>query len=250
MSSWWDDLTPEQRREHSEKIKQGQRRSEARGSDEHLQTPEGSPAPTDDAAPPQDTLGELSQTAEPVVDPGEAAAERRRRLLGDVPLDLAARITEAQLDKLEADKAKIEAEELERAQNEVLKNVLANVREEAKVRARVAAGLVSDDVLRTEAELRYMNEEIEFRIDVPLGAMPSGKEGIHVNGFLYQYNLIYKRPRHVFASLHETMYRAQMAELKFSLMNQQKPGMSAGHIYNKTPLRVVISEPKAAPHAA
>lgn len=230
-------------------IKEGLRRKaavdaqtvESRGSDEHLQTPPDSAPAAADSEP---------EVIEPVVEPGESLDERRRRLLGDVPPDLAARITEAQLDKLEADKKRIEEEEQERASAEVLKNVLADIREDAKMRARASAGLISQEVIRTEAELKYMNEEIEFRIDVPLGGMPLGKEGITVNGFLFQYGQIYKRPRHVFASLHETMARAHMAELKFSRMNQDKPGMEAAAIFAQAPLRVIVSEPKAIANAA
>src|SRR5215472_7087006 len=229
----WDDMTHGERVVEGRRLAAERRAAEARGSDDHLQDPPGA---ADNDAPPLEELG-----GDSVADPGEtAAAERRRRLLPNLDPALAARITDEQLEEIEL-KAK------QRAEDTLLKQALDEARETAAQHARVAAGLIPAEVLRTEAELKRMNEPIRFIVDVPLGSMPEGKEGIVVNGFMYRNGVEYTRPRHVYDSLARTMYLAHLSELMFELNNQDKPGRSAKEVLARTMPRILLEEPA---HAA
>jgi hypothetical protein len=145
-------------------------------------------------------------------------AERRVRLLAGIPADVAALITDEELDK-------IEREERAKAETERKKLALKMVREELSQRARVEQNLIPASVLRSEEEQRRLGESVRFRIGVPEeGAGHRGQAGFRVDGFHYQNGQIYERPRAVFESLQANNYRTHLNELTFSTLDQHKKG--------------------------
>lgn len=224
-----------------EKIEHGQRRAaaeraaaQARGRDDHLTNPPAAEEPEQAQAEEPDAAGAAMGEPEPMPETASAMA-RRRRLLGDLA-------PEAQAMFSDEDLARIDAEEEERAQKERKKQYLADIRATAQMHARIGAGLLSASVLRDDELQKYMNQEIEFVIDLPLGSMPAGKEGIRFNSFWYQNGRKYVRPRHVVASIMEVHYKAHLAEVMFSTMNQDKPGGEAQRVLSRTMPRIVVRE--------
>lgn len=157
----------------------------------------------------------------------DAAAARRRRLLGDLDAETAALFTDAELEA-------IEREERDRARLEQKRKALADVRAVARQRAQIEHDLVSADTLRSEEERRRLAEEVEFVVHVPDGGAGEGQTGIRIDGFIFQEGRRYRRPRAVFESLQEVHYRAWLNEIRFRTLDQHKRGHSAEEIVART----------------
>lgn len=151
----------------------------------------------------------------------EAMAARRARLLGDLDPETAALFSDEELEK-------IEREEAAKAAEEKKKQALADVRATARQRARVEQDLIHPSVLRTADEQKRLAEPVTFRVRLPSdGAGHHGRNGIRVDGRLYQDGRTYTEPRVVVETLQEIHYRAHLNEVKFKTLDQQKPGGSA-----------------------
>jgi hypothetical protein len=235
----WNEMTPDER---AERVRAGREKAKAKreanaarrearqaAKDEALlNTPLSAVVPPEadeaDAAP-LDESGMGSAEAE---SPGEdAAAERRRRLLGDIPEEEAALFSDEELLEID-NKAK------EKAQANRKARARKDIEALARMHAEVENQILPASVLRDDDLAKYMNEEISDRLDLPPGSMPPGKEGITINGFMYQNGRTYTRPRHVWMSLKETQYRLALSELMFELNNQDKPGRSAREVLHRT----------------
>ncbi len=169
----------------------------------------------------------------PILAPSEDGAEtegssgrdeRRLRLLEGIDPAIADLISDAELDD-------IEAEERGKAEAERKKRALASVRESLRQKARVENDLIAADVLLSDEEKRRRAEPVTFKIDLPdEGSGHRGRNGMRVDGFLYQQGQTYTRPRAVAESLRSNHYQTWMSEIRFSTLNQSKRGKTAVEI--------------------
>lgn len=215
----WSEMSREER---GDRIREGRRQADERRAEEHDPEPLVDPPEerVADAAPPVEPVGEQDEAA-------QAAAERRRRLLGDLPPDVAALFTDAELDEIEADEKK-KAEQSRKAQ------ALKDIRAVAKMHAEVGSGLLSASVLKSDELTKYMNEDVKFTVVVPNSAAGRHKltssVGIRINGFIYEHGKEYVRPRHVYNSLVEVMWRSAVGEAEFRTLNQDQEGFRAKEV--------------------
>lgn len=170
--------------------------------------PVGYESPLDDPPP---------EVTEPDM-PSEADT-RRARLLRGVDPEIAALISDDEL-------AEIEAEEQRKASEAKKASALKLVRAHMAQQAKADAGLIPASVLLSEAERRRQNEPVTFRINMPMhGGRLAGTGatwGMRINGEEFQHGMTYTRPRHIFDSLREMHYRAHLAHVQFSDLNQDK----------------------------
>ena len=143
--------------------------------------------------------------------------ERRERLTGDLPADLAALITDAELEK-------IESEEIERAVAAKKKQALADVRALASAEARIEHGLIPADVLRSESEKARLAEKIRVRVNLPRGG---GALGLRIDGRLFRHGQSYTVTRAEYESMHYTVYKTWLDEIRFRTLDQNERGRSA-----------------------
>lgn len=175
--------------------------------------------------PPPDDDREPEPVA--ITEPADIDA-RRARLLEGIDPDIAALISDAELDK-------IEAEEQQKAEAERKKQALATVRDQMRQRARVDHDLIHADVLRSDAEKKRLAEPVKFKVTLPSeGAGHTGRNGFRVDGRLFQAGFTYTEPRAVFESLQANHYRTWLAEVGFKTLDQHKPGQSAREILGQT----------------
>jgi hypothetical protein len=158
----------------------------------------------------------------PAADP-EASAARRRRLLADVPAEMAALITDAEL-------AEIERDEAEKALAEQRKKALTDIRAMARQYARIEHDLVPASVLRSEDERRRLAEPVKILVNMPEGG---GALGFRVDGRLLQNGEIVTVSRAVYESLAYTHYKAHLNEVTFSTLDQHKPRNSAAEVLSR-----------------
>lgn len=164
----------------------------------------------------------------PDIEPTEERASRRLRLLEGIDPAIADLISDAELDEIERDeRTKAEAERKKRA--------LASVRESLRQKARVENDLIAADVLLSDEEKKRRAEPVTFKVRLPSdGAGHRGQNGFRVDGFLYQQDRTYTRPRAVYDSLLSNHYRTWLAEIQFKTLDQHKRGNSAvelaGHL--------------------
>ncbi len=159
----------------------------------------------------------------PVKEPDEAA-RRRQRLVGDLDPETAALFTDDEL-------AKIEKEERVKASEEQRKLALADVRAAARQIARVEHDLIHPSVLRSESDQKRLAEPVRFRVRLPGdGAGHHGRNGLRVDGFLYQQGQTYERPRAIFESLQANHYLTWKNEIQFKTLDQHKLGNSATEV--------------------
>lgn len=173
------------------------------------------------AADGPDPIEEPDEAAPITEPPVDVAAERRKRLLGDLDPETAALFTDEDLEK-------IETEERAKARAEKRKQALADVRATAQQMARIEQDLIAPSVLRSDEDRRRLAEPVTFRVRLPgNGAGHHGQNGLRVDGFLYQDGRTYTRPRAIFESLQANHFRAWLSEMQFRLLDQHKPGGSA-----------------------
>jgi hypothetical protein len=154
-----------------------------------------------------------------------AAADRRRRLLADLPADQAALITDDEL-------AEIEREEMERALAEQKKKALADARTMARQYARIEHDLIPSGVLRSEEERRRLAEKVRIRIDLPEGG---GATGFRIDGRYYRQGMEYTVTRAQFESMQSMFYRMHLSEVEFATLDQHKRGNSAREVLSRRP---------------
>lgn len=175
------------------------------------------------AAPAEDAADEaLLQAPVEAVDE-DVRAERRRRLLADVPAETAALITDEELEK-------IDREETERALAEQKKQALADVRSIARQYARIEHDLVPADVMRSEEERKRLAEKVRIRVDLPEGG---GALGFRIDGRLLRNGQEYTVTRAEFESLNYSFFRAHLSEVQFSTLDQHKRGNSANEVLSR-----------------
>ena len=147
----------------------------------------------------------------------EIRDERRSRLTGDLPPDLAALITDDELEK-------IEREEIAKAIASKTKQALAEVRALASAEARIEHGLIPADVLRSEAEKSRLAAKKKIRPNLPRGG---GALGLRIDGRLFRHGQIYEVTTAEFESLHYTIYKMWLDEIRFRTLDQNERGRSA-----------------------
>jgi hypothetical protein len=169
----------------------------------------------------------LLRTAEleDVKPPVPNAEERRRRLTADLPAEIAALITDDQLEQ-------IEKRSQERARAARLKEALRDIEALADAEAKIAHGLIPADVLRSEREKAEMNEWGLVRVNLPPGG---GALGLRVDGRLLRNGETSRITRAQYNSLLYTHYKAHIGEIRFSALNQDKRGNSAVEIITRNP---------------
>jgi hypothetical protein len=142
-------------------------------------------------------------TAEISPSPLEEGGARRLRLLEGIDPAIADLISDAELDE-------IEAEERQKAEAERKKRALTSVRETLRQKARVENDLIAADVLLSDEEKKRRAKPVKIRINLPANGDPArGANGFRVNGVAEQH------------------YRTWLAEIKFTTLDQHKPGNSA-----------------------
>lgn len=145
-----------------------------------------------------------------IAEPVDTSA-RRRELLQGIPDDIAAAITDDELEQIET---KVRA----KAAAERKKQALADIEHAMSMRARAAEGLIPAAMLRSEAEEARRQELVTFMVNLPEG----GGLGLRVDGRMFYHGSTYTEPRHVADSLHEMIYRAHRAEIEFSDLRQNR----------------------------
>lgn len=155
------------------------------------------------------------------------AQVRRERLLQGLPADVAALITDDELDA-------IEKEERERAREERKDKALDAVRKNLRLRARVDADLIGAKALAKSADKKRLDERVDFRFELPEGG--DTLNGFRVDGHIF-HNGVWHRdyPRAVAESLQANFYRTHLNEVRFSALNQDKKGRSAVELLAKNP---------------
>jgi hypothetical protein len=142
---------------------------------------------------------------------------RRERLTGDLPADLAVLITDGELEK-------IETEEIEKAIAAKKRQALADVRALASAEAKIEHGLIPADVLRDEAEKARLAEKVRVKINLPRGG---GALGLRTDGRLFRHGQAYTVTRAEFESMHPTVHKMWLHEIRFRTLDQNEPGRSA-----------------------
>ena len=216
------DLTPEQRKEASGKRTRNAPREgrqaqslESVGAAFWTARPVEAELVAAQAQDYEDTL--LTKEAAAPPEENDARAERRERLTGDLPADLAALITDDELEK-------IEREETDKALASKKKQALSDVRALASAEARIEHGLIPADVLRTEAEKARLSEKIKIRVNLPRGG---GGLGLRIDGRLFRHAHIYTVTRAEYESMHYTVYKTWLDEIRFRTLDQNERGRSA-----------------------
>lgn len=153
----------------------------------------------------------------------DAVAARRQRLLGDLPPEVAALVTDSDLDK-------IEREERATALADQKKQALADARSRIRLEARAEIDLIPASQLRSDEERRRLAEKVTFRVGLPNdGAGHRGRNGFRVDGFLYQQGQQYTVTRAKFETLREIHDRAWRSEIRFKTLDQNEPGFGGLH---------------------
>lgn len=169
----------------------------------------------------------------PVVDPNpgylddgvDQREERRRRLTADLPSEVAALITDEQLEA-------IEKKAQERAKAARLKEALRDIEALADAEAKIAQGLIPADVLRSEQEKAEMNAWGRVTVNLPPGG---GSLGFRIDGRLFRHGETRRVTRAQYNSLLYMHYKAHLGEIKFSALNQEKSGNTAIDIITRNP---------------
>jgi hypothetical protein len=143
--------------------------------------------------------------------------QRRERLTGDLPADLAVLITDAELEK-------IENEEIEKAIASKKRQALADVRALASAEARIEHGLIPADVLRDETEKARLAERVRVKVNLPRGG---GALGLRIDGRLFRHGQTYTVTRAEYESMHFTVYKTWLDEIRFRTLDQNERGRSA-----------------------
>lgn len=152
---------------------------------------------------------------------------RRERLLQGLPAEVAALITDAELDA-------IEEEEREKAREERKDKALDAVRKNLRLRARADADLIGAKTLASAADKRRLAERVDFRFSLPEGG--DTFNGFRIDGHIF-HNEVWHRdyPRAVAESIQSNFYRAHLNEVRFSALNQDKKGRSAEELMARNP---------------
>lgn len=180
----------------------------------------------DEEVPPEEAEPEAAEIVEPSPDP---LAELRARYLSGLAPEIAELINDDELKK-------IIAEEEEKARNEKKKRALQAIRNQAQLEARVDNDLIPADQIRSEAEKRFLSQPVTFRVNMPKDVADS--RGFRIDGFLYENNQVYTRPRHVFQSLLEMHYRVHVNNIEFRTLDQAKMVRSR----YMQPARIILSQ--------
>ncbi len=215
--------TEEQRREFSEKQKQRWAAKKAEREEALLNAPVAELDEEQEVMLPEQ-LGRDNAAAPSVDDGADLAAERRARMLRGIEPEVAATFTDADLEKIELDEKRV-------AQEEKRAKALEVIRKRERMNQRTQNDLIPPDVLRSQKEQEFLNEPVTFRVVLPdSGAGRRDQAGFRVDGFLYEMNQVYTRPRHIFLSLQANHYGAWLAETTFRTLDQHKPGQAARFI--------------------
>lgn len=182
-------------------------------------------APSPDPAAEEEIEEEEIEEVAPQPD---AAAARRRRLLGDVDPEVAALFTDAELET-------IEREERETALAKQRKQALADVRAKARQNAEVEHDLIPANVLRDASERKRLTEPVRVKITLPNGGSGEpGKAGIRIDGRLFQMGREYTVTRAVAETMRDMHYKAWLNETRFRTLDQHKAGNSAAEVLAHT----------------
>lgn len=215
--------TPERRAAYSERMKRLRAEKLAQADEAVLQE-----APA--AIEPDPEIEEaVAEEAEVEAD-DTIAADRRRRLLADLPPDQAALITDDEL-------AEIEREAMAVALADQKRQALTDAKALARQYARIEHHLIPSSVLRSEDERRRLAEKVRIRIDLPEGG---GSLGFRIDGRLFRQGMEYTVTRAEFESLQYTFYRAHLNEVEFSTLDQHKRGNSAREVLSRRRPRLEV----------
>jgi hypothetical protein len=206
--------TEEQRREARERFQRGRadaiaKRRQLAGVETPpaFELPAPAPDPVDDGVTIRDDGPSLE----------DIRRQRRERLTGDLPADLAVLITDAELEK-------IENEEIEKAIASKKRQALADVRALASAEAKIEHGLIPADVLRDETEKARLAERVRVKVNLPRGG---GALGLRIDGRLFRHGQAYTVTRAEYESMHFTVYKTWLDEIRFRTLDQNERGRSA-----------------------
>jgi hypothetical protein len=229
----WADMTPEEREARIAAMKagRGKRRIKQRTIPSQRAMRNANPVPsgTDPLqedrpfwAPPDDPdMPGPADDGVTIIDGGPSLEEirddRRARLTGDLPADLAALITDEELEK-------IEREETDKAIASKKKQALSEIRALASAEARIEHGLIPADVLRSEAEKARLAQKRKIKVNLPRGG---GALGLRIDGRLFRHGQTYEVTTAEFESMHYTVYKTWLDEIRFRTLDQNERGRSA-----------------------
>jgi hypothetical protein len=204
--------TEEQRREARERFQRG--RADAIAKRRQLA---GGATPPDFELPAPDPVDDGVTITDGGPSLEDIRRQRRERLTGDLPADLAVLITDAELEK-------IEDEEIEKAIASKKRQALADVRALASAEARIEHGLIPADVLRDETEKARLAERVRVKVNLPRGG---GALGLRIDGRLFRHGQAYTVTRAEYESMHFTVYKTWLDEIRFRTLDQNERGRSA-----------------------
>lgn len=157
-----------------------------------------------------------------VDDAGEgAASDPIKKRIGRPPKAL----KEAISDVMPADKSLITEDELHDIEADAEKEAWAELKEENKEKARTTALKKARGKVRRAArnESAHLDEDVTFNIDLPGHA-----DRIVLDGTIFMHGRTYTRPRRVFDSLREVVFRAWQHEREIGYAN--------GREYDRRPM--------------
>lgn len=203
----WKDMTPLERAERmvaAKAAKKAEREAalaapapEPEPDEEELYAP-----PIVDAEPDPEPDAPVAVTEPDAMDP-----ELRSLLVGLDP-EVADKFSEEELrDILGVAKQKALDQKMEAARKSITLR--------AATQARIAAGLVDAEVLRSEEEQARLDEQVTFRVRLPSEGSGHKKRGIYLDGICYEHGRMYTRSRAVFETVNEIQSRAWQHEFIF-----------------------------------
>ncbi len=214
----WKEMTPIERSAYMARAKE-RKRAERRAAE--VSPAREMPEPDPDQLPFEEAPDGDPPPSDPVRD------ERRERLLSGIPAEIAALISDQELDEIEREeRLKAEAERKEQA--------LTTVRKSLRNRARVDNDLVDPSVIRSAEDRKRLARKVDFRFELPEGG--DTLDGFRIDGHVFQ-NRVWHRnyPMAVVESLRANFYRTHLSEVQFSQMNQNKPGRRADQLLARNP---------------
>lgn len=202
-------LTPEQK----ERMAEGRRLAAQKKREQKEKLEQKDPAE-------QPTVSLTDHTREGATPSGvatfEAREARRAKWLVGIPADVAALITDDEIDRMEA-------EENAKAEEERKKKALEQVRLSMRHHARVENDLMDASTLRTKEQREWLAEKGKITINLPLngsGDPARGPNCFRVNGRVFSNGHEYEVTRAEYQSLAYNHYGQWLHELRFSMLSQ------------------------------
>ena len=169
--------------------------------------------------------------------PDVPVMDRVSLLMGLDP-KLAAKLTDEDIEEiLREEQARAEAEEKQKAMKEA--------RDEIRARMRAERGLIDAATLRTREQNERLRQKVRIRFDLPgNGAGHQGRNGIRVDGRLYETKQWHTIPVAMLESFREMHYNTWVNEVQFTTLDQaSRFGITTmNRLQGTTPAKAIFAQ--------